>query len=113
MGEGDGRTGGLPARTTRRGLPPRRHRVSAVTRLLLVRHGQSTWNADGRWQGQGDPPLSPLGERQAAEAAERVQAMDALWSSDLRRAWQTAEIIGARASLAVHLEGRLRERDAG
>ena len=38
-----------------------------MTRLLLVRHGQSTWNADGRWQGRADPPLSELGERQAAD----------------------------------------------
>ena len=41
-------------------------------RLLLVRHGQSVWNADGRWQGQADPPLSPLGEEQARDAAPRL-----------------------------------------
>ena len=39
-----------------------------MTRILLVRHGESTWNADGRWQGQADPPLSDLGRSQAAEA---------------------------------------------
>ncbi|MCB0988696.1 MAG: histidine phosphatase family protein, partial [Acidimicrobiales bacterium] len=36
-----------------------------MTRILLVRHGESTWNADGRWQGQADPPLSDLGRSQA------------------------------------------------
>lgn len=86
---------------------------AAGTRMLLVRHGQSTWNAEGRWQGQADPPLSALGREQAAEAAARVDPVDTLWSSDLRRAQETAEIIGAHAGLPVCLEGRLRERDAG
>ena len=55
--------------------------------LLLVRHGQSTWNADGRWQGQADPPLSPLGERQAAAAAPRsLDARRRGVGSDLERA---------------------------
>jgi broad specificity phosphatase PhoE len=88
-------------------------RPAAVTRVLLVRHGQSTWNADGRWQGQADPPLSPLGERQATEAAMRTDRFDAIWSSDLVRAHQTAEIVAARLGLDVRLEPRLRERDAG
>ena len=88
------------------------------TRLLLVRHGESTWNADGRWQGQADPPLSQLGELQAAEAATRVDPVDAVWASDLVRARRTAEIVavGLGASgdaVAVRLDPRLRERDAG
>ncbi|HMF05349.1 MAG TPA: phosphoglycerate mutase family protein, partial [Acidimicrobiia bacterium] len=41
-------------------------------RLLLVRHGESTWNAQSRWQGQADPPLSPFGERQAEDATARL-----------------------------------------
>ncbi len=88
------------------------------TRLLLLRHGESTWNADGRWQGQADPPLSPLGEQQAAEAATRVDSVDAVWASDLVRARRTAEIVaggqgaGGRA-VGVRLDPRLRERDAG
>jgi broad specificity phosphatase PhoE len=88
------------------------------TRLLLVRHGESTWNADGRWQGQADPPLSQLGEEQAAEAATRVDPVDAVWASDLVRARRTAEIVagglGAKGDpVAVRLDSRLRERDAG
>ena len=61
-----------------------------MTRLLLVRHGQSTWNADGRWQGQADPPLSPLGRDQALTAAQRVGTVDVVLASDLQRAVETA-----------------------
>jgi broad specificity phosphatase PhoE len=83
------------------------------TRLLLVRHGESTWNADGRWQGQADPPLSRLGEQQAAEAATRVDSVDAVWASDLVRARRTAEIVAGGQRIEVRLDPRLRERDAG
>jgi broad specificity phosphatase PhoE len=88
------------------------------TRLLLVRHGESTWNADGRWQGQADPPLSPLGEQQAAEAGTRVDPVDAVWASDLVRARRTAEIVAGELGangrgVGVQLDPRLRERDAG
>ena len=83
------------------------------TRLLLVRHGESTWNADGRWQGQADPPLSALGEQQAADAAAHVDAVDAVWSSDLARAQRTAEIIAHERGVDVRIDARLRERDAG
>jgi probable phosphoglycerate mutase len=64
-----------------------------MARLLLVRHGQSTWNADGRWQGQADPPLSETGRRQALEAVPAVGAVDAIFSSTLERAHDTAQII--------------------
>jgi probable phosphoglycerate mutase len=84
-----------------------------VTRLLLVRHGQSTWNADGRWQGQADPPLSELGERQAADAAARVGMVDAVYASDLERASRTAAIIASRLGTDVLVDPRLRERHAG
>ena len=85
----------------------------AGTRVLLVRHGQSTWNADARWQGQADPPLSALGEQQALDAARHVDGIDALWSSDLERARRTAELIGGHLGLDVRVEERLRERHAG
>jgi probable phosphoglycerate mutase len=85
----------------------------ASTRVLLVRHGQSTWNADTRWQGQADPPLSSLGEQQALDAARHVDGVDALWSSDLARARRTAELIGGHLGLGVHLDARLRERHGG
>ena len=64
-----------------------------MIRLLLVRHGQSTWNALGRWQGQADPPLTDIGRRQAAEASAAIGAVDAIFSSTLERARVTAEII--------------------
>jgi broad specificity phosphatase PhoE len=85
-----------------------------TTRVLLVRHGQSEWNAAGRWQGQADPPLSDLGRRQAHEAARAVGAVDAVWSSDLQRAAETAAIIAADIGVGpVVLDPDLRERDAG
>lgn len=88
-----------------------------MPRLLLVRHGESTWNAQSRWQGQADPPLSAFGERQAHDAAERlaeVSAVTAVWASDLARARTTAEIMAARLGVGnVRTEPRLRERDVG
>jgi probable phosphoglycerate mutase len=85
-----------------------------MTRLLLVRHGQSTWNAEGRWQGHADPPLSPLGERQARAAAPAVAGLGvtALFSSDLLRAHQTAEIL-APPGLTPVLVRPFRERNVG
>ena len=66
--------------------------------LILARHGETDWNRDGIWQGHGDPPLNDLGRRQATELAERLAdvAIDALYSSDLKRAYETAEIVGSR-----------------
>jgi probable phosphoglycerate mutase len=84
-----------------------------VTRLLLLRHGQSTWNSDGRWQGQADPPLSPLGISQAQAAVGTLPAVAAVFTSDLVRAVRTAEILGGPAGLRPRLEARLRERHAG
>jgi broad specificity phosphatase PhoE len=84
-----------------------------VTRVLLLRHGQSAWNAEGRWQGQADPPLSPLGEQQARAATGALEGVDALYSSDLVRARRTAEILASPGDLEVRIEGRLRERDGG
>jgi len=84
--------------------------------LLLIRHGQSVWNADGRWQGQADPPLSPLGEAQAGGAAQRVghMGLSAVVASDLVRARRTAEIIaGVNGLGAVRLDPDLREIDVG
>jgi probable phosphoglycerate mutase len=84
------------------------------TLIALVRHGQSTWNAEGRWQGQADPPLSSLGEAQAAAAAGSCPPVDVVVASDLTRARRTAEIIaGARGFGAVGLEPRLRETNTG
>lgn len=88
--------------------------MSTPTRVLLVRHGQSEWNASGRWQGQADPPLTDLGRRQAMEAAAALGALDAVWASDLQRAAQTALIIANGLGVGpVVLDEDLRERDAG
>jgi probable phosphoglycerate mutase len=88
--------------------------MSGETRLLLIRHGQSEWNALGRWQGQADPPLSELGRRQAQEAARAIGTVDAIWASDLLRAAETAVIISDDIGVGpVVLDTDLRERDAG
>src|SRR3954470_12262051 len=83
------------------------------TSLLLVRHGQSVWNADGRWQGQADPPLSALGEQQAVEAANRLDGIDAVWTSDLVRAARTADLLAHELGVDVVVDARWRERHAG
>ncbi|MGH9139087.1 MAG: histidine phosphatase family protein [Acidimicrobiales bacterium] len=84
------------------------------TRVLLVRHGQSEWNAVGRWQGQADPPLSDVGRRQAKAAARTLGAVDAVVASDLQRAAETATIIAGDLGVGpVLIEPLLRERDAG
>ena len=64
-----------------------------VARLLLIRHGQSVWNASKRWQGQADPPLSDLGRQQAEAAAARLQPTEMVAASTLQRARASAEII--------------------
>jgi probable phosphoglycerate mutase len=88
-----------------------------MIRLLLVRHGESTWNAVSRWQGQADPPLSPFGERQAEDAGARlaeVATITAVWASNLVRARRTGDLIAARLGIAqVREEPLLRERDVG
>ena len=84
------------------------------TRLLVVRHGQSEWNASGRWQGQADPPLSAEGQLQAAQAGLGVGTFDAIWASDLQRARFTGEIIAAIIGFGpVLVDLRLRETDVG
>jgi broad specificity phosphatase PhoE len=84
------------------------------TRVLVIRHGQSVWNAEGRWQGHADPPLSALGIEQAMAASRAVGAVDAIVASDLGRARHTAELIAEAAGVGpVRLEPRLRETDAG
>jgi broad specificity phosphatase PhoE len=84
-----------------------------MARILLVRHGQSEWNADGRWQGQADPPLSELGEQQAVAAARALGGVDAVYASDLQRAHHTAQLVAAQLGTDVAVEPRLRERHAG
>lgn len=84
-------------------------------RVLLIRHGRSTWNVERRWQGWADPPLSPEGIAQAEVAAAALQGLPirVVVTSDLRRARSTAEIIARAAGAAVSVEPALRERDIG
>jgi probable phosphoglycerate mutase len=82
--------------------------------ILLARHGETDDNVPPlRFQGQQDTPLNDTGRAQARELAERVVALDppiaALWSSDLSRARETAEIVGERIGLPPRLDARLRE----
>ena len=85
------------------------------TRLLLVRHGETAWNALHRIQGQTDIDLNEVGERQARAVAQRLreEPVAAIHSSDLLRAWRTAEAIGATLGLAVTPDATLRERHWG
>jgi broad specificity phosphatase PhoE len=83
--------------------------------FVLIRHGESTWNAAGRWQGHGDPPLSGRGREQARRlASELVGAgIEVIVSSDLRRAVETAAALGEAIGLAPRTDARLRELDVG
>ena len=96
-------------------MPTATHHLPRASQLLVVRHGQSVWNAENRWQGQADPPLSDLGEEQAREAATRLGGMrfSSVVTSDLQRARRTAEILAEALGLDVRLEPGLREIDVG
>lgn len=95
--------------------------VDEFVLLLLLRHGQSEWNAIRRWQGLADSPLSDLGRRQAANAAIALASIEPVrgpfastWSSPLKRAAETGEIIADRLELGeIGVDERLREADAG
>jgi broad specificity phosphatase PhoE len=86
-----------------------------MTTLLLVRHGETDWNAEGRLQGHTDRPLSDYGRRQAQQLAGELEdeELEAIYSSDLARARATAEIVGQRLGLPVVLDPDLREKDWG
>ena len=93
--------------------PPAR---SSRLTLLLVRHGQSEWNAEGRLQGQtASVPLTELGHEQAAQAARELADLrpGALLSSDLRRAVQTAEHCSRATGLDIATTAELREQGYG
>ncbi len=86
-----------------------------VRRLVLLRHGQTEWNAGSRMQGQLDTDLTDLGRNQAAAAAEVLAKRQpvAIVSSDLRRALDTATALGDRAGVPVRVDQRLRETHLG
>ena len=86
-----------------------------ATRFILLRHGETEWNAVNREMGQLDSPLTARGLEQAQRLAHRVAALpfDALYSSDLGRATQTAQAIAHRCSREIAFDVRLRERHMG
>lgn len=86
-----------------------------ATTILLIRHGETAWNAERRLQGHLDIALNAEGERQAGALAEALsgEAVDRIVASDLMRARQTAEAIGRRRGQAVVIDPALRERCYG
>jgi broad specificity phosphatase PhoE len=86
-----------------------------VTIILLARHGQSDWNATRRWQGHADRPLTEKGRAQARALAARLEhiELDAVYSSDLRRASETAAEVARAQGLQVVEYPELREVDVG
>jgi broad specificity phosphatase PhoE len=86
-----------------------------VTTILLARHGQSDWNQERRWQGHADRPLTDKGRAQAHALADRLAdtELEAVYSSDLRRARDTAEIVARTKGLELRALEDLREVDVG
>jgi broad specificity phosphatase PhoE len=86
-----------------------------TTTILLARHGESDWNRSKQWQGFADRPLTDLGREQAAELAQRLEDtdLDAVYSSDLQRARDTADIVARTKGLTVQTTPDLREVDVG
>jgi probable phosphoglycerate mutase len=86
-----------------------------ATRIIVVRHGETDWNTVKRIQGHIDIPLNARGRWQAEQAGRTLagQEVDAVYSSDLQRAWNTAEAIGRACGLSVQAHVPLRERCFG
>jgi broad specificity phosphatase PhoE len=89
--------------------------MAAMTQVLVARHGETDWNREGRWQGQGGPGLNDTGRAQAAALAARLARvrLDAIYTSDLDRAAETAAIVGKVVGLDPVPERGLREVDNG
>ncbi len=86
-----------------------------VTRVIAIRHGETAWNVDSRIQGQLDVPLNDTGRWQAERLAHALadEGIDALYSSDLQRAHQTAQALARRIGLGIVSDPALRERGFG
>ena len=86
-----------------------------MTELILIRHGETDWNVQGRFQGQIDVPLNAMGLRQAALMAERMarERVDVFYCSDLLRTRQTAAPAAARLALGAVPDAALREQHFG
>lgn len=89
--------------------------MTEPTRIIAIRHGETSWNVDTRIQGQLDIPLSANGRWQAERlaAALRDEPLAAIYASDLTRAWETAQYVGRAQGLVVTKEMGLRERGFG
>jgi broad specificity phosphatase PhoE len=90
--------------------------VNTVERLLyIVRHGTTDWNQSGRIQGHLDPPLNAAGRTQAQRISERLASLDAtaLYSSDLQRTYETAQIISQTTGVRIIQKTSLREMHFG
>ncbi|MBC7444646.1 MAG: histidine phosphatase family protein [Polaromonas sp.] len=85
------------------------------TRIIAIRHGETTWNVDTRIQGRLDIPLNATGRSQATRMARALQdePITAVYASDLARAWETAHYLGRARGLPVVPEAGLRERGFG
>ena len=83
--------------------------------ILLIRHGQTDWNKIGRWQGRTDNPLNETGLAQAHLLAKRLKTwpITTIYSSQMKRARKTAEVVAAVHNLPVNIEPLWQERDAG
>ena len=86
-----------------------------TTRLIFIRHAQSTWNEIGRWQGHANPPLAEKGRTQAQLLARRLSTwqIDHLYCSDLDRAATTAAVLGESLGLTPTIDPLWRERGIG
>jgi len=86
-----------------------------MTRLILIRHGETDWNVEGRWQGQIDVPLNENGKSHANRlVVDLAEAgIDAIYSSDLSRALETARPFAEALELPVRTDKRLREINQG
>jgi broad specificity phosphatase PhoE len=86
-----------------------------MTKFCLVRHGQTDWNLEGRYQGQSDIPLNDTGRAEAYALVQKLagQTFSAIYSSDLERTRETAAILATSIHLPVILDARLREINQG
>ena len=86
-----------------------------MTTILIARHGQSDWNQEKRWQGHADRPLTERGREQAQALADRVAhiELDAVYSSDLQRARDTAAVVAESQGFKLRQLPELREVDVG
>lgn len=86
-----------------------------MTRLILIRHGETDWNVEGRWQGQSDVPLNQNGLAQARRLADALadRQIDAIYTSDLQRTRETARLLSEHKRLPIQVDPRLREVNQG